>query len=45
MVSKLSIEMTGIYINLGLYYVGDHLCARKNMKVLEKMLKEDSEEE
>lgn len=45
MVSRLSIEMAGVYINLAIYYVGDHLCARKNMKVLEKMLNEDSENE
>lgn len=31
--------------NLGIMYLGTHFCARKNMKVLEKMLKDESEEE
>ena len=34
-----------IWINLGAMYIGNYLCSRKNMKVLEKMLKEDSENE
>lgn len=34
-----------IWINLGAMYIGNYICARKNMKVLEKMLSEDSENE
>lgn len=44
MLTKAQIETVGVYINLGLFYIGDHLCARKNMKVLEKMLDEDRDE-
>ncbi|MCM1023515.1 MAG: hypothetical protein NC395_05585 [Prevotella sp.] len=34
-----------IWLNFSLMYLGNHLCARKNMKVLEKMLKDENEEE
>lgn len=34
-----------MWINLGVMYIGNYLCARKNMKVLEKMLKDENEEE
>lgn len=34
-----------MWINLGAMYIGNYICARKNMKVLEKMLSEDSETE
>ncbi len=34
-----------MWINLGAMYIGNYICARKNMKVLEKMLKDNDEEE
>lgn len=40
-----SIAVAGLWVNLGIMYVSNYLCARKNMKVLEKMLKDNDEEE
>lgn len=34
-----------MWINLGAMYLGNCFCSRKNMKVLEKMLNDESEEE
>lgn len=34
-----------VWINLGVMYLGTYFCARKNMKVLEKMLKDNDESE
>lgn len=34
-----------MWVNLGALYLGNCFCSRKNMKVLEKMLKENDEEE
>ena len=34
-----------VWINLGVMYLGNYFCARKNMKVLEKMLKDNDESE
>lgn len=39
------IEVAGMWINLGVMYIGTYLCARKNMKVLEKMLNDNDGEE
>lgn len=35
----------GMWIQLAMLYIGNYLCARKNMKVLEKMTKEDESDE
>lgn len=35
--------LISVWINLGAMYIGNYLCARKNMKVLEKMLKDEDE--
>lgn len=45
LICKVQIEVVGIWLNLGCLYIGNYFCARKNMKVLEKMLKDESEEE
>ncbi|MCM1023514.1 MAG: hypothetical protein NC395_05580 [Prevotella sp.] len=34
-----------MWLNLGAMYIGNWFCARKNQQVLEKMLKDDNEEE
>lgn len=34
-----------MWINLGVMYIGNYICSRRNMKVLEKMLKDNDEEE
>ena len=34
-----------VWINFGVMYLGTYFCSRKNMKVLEKMLKDNDEEE
>lgn len=38
------IEVAGMWIVLAVMYIGNYLCSRRNMKVLEKMLKENEEE-
>lgn len=38
------IEIAGMWIVLAVMYIGNYLCSRRNMKVLEKMLAEEVED-
>lgn len=38
-------EFAGTWIVLAVFYISNYLCSRRNMKVLEKMLKDEEENE
>ena len=38
-------EVVAIWANIAVMYIGNYFCSKRNMKVLEKMLKDDSGEE
>lgn len=38
-----AIEDAALWIALSVMYIGNYLCARRNMKVLEKQISEDTE--
>lgn len=44
-VKKTDLVSAGVWIIMAVMYIGNYLCSRKNMKVLEKMLSEDSDSE
>lgn len=44
-VKKTDLVSAGVWIIMAVMYIGNYLCSRKNMKVLEKMLNEDSDSE
>ncbi|MCM1329700.1 MAG: hypothetical protein NC253_09705 [Ruminococcus sp.] len=41
---NVQLETAGMWIILSVIYIGNYICSRRNMKVLEKMLKENEEE-